>query len=212
MANSNKNSSKASRNKNSPTNMNEIDINLLMSNPKHVHKMASGDDSRENNIAEPKKRRPQRNSIIERAADPMVKKLEEIIGSHYNFFEDRITNPRPPELWTKIKDSWKNHVLKRESNAKDKKETRVFEKRRKAIKGGLLNRQPAVESLSYKIDDKLAETEKGFGPAYQSMRKSLDKLMYNPLETKEGREERRNSTEPNASEKLGKRVTEFFNQ
>ena len=30
---------KSSNNKNSPYNMNEIDINLLMSNPKHIHKM-----------------------------------------------------------------------------------------------------------------------------------------------------------------------------
>lgn len=30
---------KSSNNKNSPMNMNEIDINLLMSNPKHIHKM-----------------------------------------------------------------------------------------------------------------------------------------------------------------------------
>ena len=46
---------KSSKNKNSPLNMNEIDINLLMQNPKHIHKMMGknveddcGDDSSNN--------------------------------------------------------------------------------------------------------------------------------------------------------------------
>lgn len=35
---------KVSNNKNSPYNMNEIDITLLMSNPKHIHKMMGKED------------------------------------------------------------------------------------------------------------------------------------------------------------------------
>jgi len=40
---------KSSNNKNSPYNMNEIDINLLMSNPKHIHKMMGKEEPEDKN-------------------------------------------------------------------------------------------------------------------------------------------------------------------
>jgi len=82
---------KSSNNKNSPLNMNEIDINLLMQNPKHIHKMMGKnvEDNCEDDMSNNSKY--MRNSNAH-STDNVDKMTSEILKKYMNKYRSKSEN------------------------------------------------------------------------------------------------------------------------
>jgi len=147
---------KSSNNKNSPLNMNEIDINLLMQNPKHIHKMMGKnvEDNCEDDMSNNSKY--MRNSNAH-STDNVDKMTSEILKKYMNKYRsesenDTNRNVRTPkksmiDKWGDKIDGWGDNM----NNFRDKvysEHTRFREDGQKHGFGNTIrNRKDLVEDL-----------------------------------------------------------------